>query len=123
VNPAVRPSDRKPGRVASSALGARLDFVLRPGWCLMQTRFLVLARPRCQARDTRFAGLAALRLPDARLDLALPPSLMPCRGAYHRADASQAGVPVRQARRWPSARAIQRHNTHYGAARKDHTDP
>jgi hypothetical protein len=44
--------------------------------------------------------------------------------AYIRAAASQAGVPARQARQdLAQRRAAQRHNTHYRAVRKDHTDP
>jgi hypothetical protein len=44
--------------------------------------------------------------------------------AYIRAAASQAGVPVRKAcQDLARVGAAQCHNTHYGAARKDHTDP
>jgi hypothetical protein len=44
--------------------------------------------------------------------------------AYIRAAASQAGVTLRQAcQELARAGDTQRHNTHYGAARKDHTDP
>ena len=40
-----------------------------------------------------------------------------------RAAANQAGVPVRQARQdLAQRRGARRHNTHYGAAPKDHTD-
>jgi hypothetical protein len=43
--------------------------------------------------------------------------------AYIRAAASQAGVPVRQAcQDLAQRRGARRHNTHYGAAPKDHTD-
>lgn len=62
-----------PGRLearARSRLGlrARFDVVLRPGWCLMQSRFLVFGMAAVpEAGGTRFAGLGALRLPGARL--------------------------------------------------------
>ncbi len=49
-------------------LRARFDVVLRPGWCLMQSRFLVFGMAAVPEADgTRFAGLAALRIPGARL--------------------------------------------------------
>lgn len=55
---------------AQSRLGlrARFDVVLRPGWCLMQSRFLIFGMAAVPEADgTRFAGLAALRVPGARL--------------------------------------------------------
>jgi hypothetical protein len=49
-------------------LRARFDVVLRPGWCLMQSRFLVFGMAAVPEKGgTRFAGLAALRLPGARM--------------------------------------------------------
>jgi hypothetical protein len=54
---------------------ARFDVVLRPGWCVMQSRFLVggmAAAP--EAGGTRFAFLGGLRLPGIRL---LDPLLRP----------------------------------------------
>jgi hypothetical protein len=55
---------------ASGRLGqrARFDVVLRPGWCMMQSRFLIggmAAVP--EAGGTRFAFLGGLRLPGIRL--------------------------------------------------------
>jgi hypothetical protein len=47
---------------------ARFDVVLRPGWCVMQSRFLtggMAATPEGQA--TRFAFLGGFRLPGIRL--------------------------------------------------------
>lgn len=55
---------------ARSRLGmrARFNVVLRPGWCLMQSRFLIFGMAAVpEEGGTRFAGLAALRLPGARL--------------------------------------------------------
>jgi hypothetical protein len=55
---------------ARSRLGmrARFDVVLRPGWCLMQSRFLVFGMAAVPEADgTRFAGLGGLRFPGARL--------------------------------------------------------
>ena len=62
---------------ASGRLGqhARFDVVLRPGWCVMQSRFLIggmAAVP--EAGGTRFAFLGGLRLPGMRL---LGPVLRP----------------------------------------------
>ena len=54
---------------------ARFDIVLRPGWCVMQSRFLIggmAAVP--EAGGTRFAFLGGLRLPGMRL---LAPVLHP----------------------------------------------
>jgi hypothetical protein len=55
---------------ARSRLGLRASFdvVLRPGWCQMQSRFLVFGMAAVpEANGTRFAGLGGLRLPGARL--------------------------------------------------------
>lgn len=42
--------------------------VLRPGWCLMQSRFLIFGMAAVpEGGGTRFAGLGALRVPGARL--------------------------------------------------------
>ena len=62
---------------ASGRLGqrARFDIVLRPGWCVMQSRFIIggmAAVP--EAGGTRFAFLGGLRLPGMRL---LAPVLRP----------------------------------------------
>jgi len=54
---------------------ARFDVVLRPGWCVMQSRFIIggmAAAPDGQA--TRFAFLGGLRMPGVRL---LDPLLRP----------------------------------------------
>lgn len=51
-----------------TGLRARFEIVLEPGWCLMQSRFLVAGMAAVPEGDgTRFAGLGALRLPGARL--------------------------------------------------------
>jgi hypothetical protein len=62
---------------ARGRLGQRASFdvVLRPGWCVMQSRFLIggmAAVP--EAGGTRFAFLGGLRLPGTRL---LGPVLRP----------------------------------------------
>ncbi|WP_242910762.1 hypothetical protein [Actinomadura terrae] len=50
-----------------SGLRARFDMVLRPGWCLMQSRFLVFGMGVvAEGEGTRFAYMAALRVPGAR---------------------------------------------------------
>jgi len=58
---------------------ARFDVVLRPGWCVMQSRFIIggmAAAPEGQA--TRFAFLGGLRLPGIRpLDPLLRPATQP----------------------------------------------
>ena len=58
---------------------ARFDVVLRPGWCVMQSRFLIggmAAVP--EAGGTRFAFLGGLRLPGMRLiDPVLRPAVRP----------------------------------------------
>ncbi|MFC9293064.1 hypothetical protein ACFTWH_01100 [Streptomyces sp. NPDC057011] len=69
---------------ARSPLGmrARFDISLKPGWCLMQSRFVLgglAAVP--EGEGTRFAFFGALRVPGVRLvDRALQPLLDP-RGA------------------------------------------
>ncbi|WP_329382780.1 hypothetical protein OG625_20130 [Streptomyces sp. NBC_01351] len=66
---------------ARSPLGmrARFDVVLRPGWCLMQSRFVLggmAAVP--EGEGTRFAFFGGLRLPGVRFaDGALRPLLAP----------------------------------------------
>ena len=58
---------------------ARFDVVLRPGWCVMQSRFLIggmAAVP--EAGGTRFAFLGGLRLPGIRLlDPVIRPAAQP----------------------------------------------
>lgn len=64
------PDDDRLQARARSRLGlrARFDVVLRPGWCLMQSRFLIFGMAAIPEADgTRFAGLAALRIPGAGL--------------------------------------------------------
>jgi hypothetical protein len=47
---------------------ARFDAVLRPGWCLMRSRFVLGAMAAVpEAGGTRFASLGGFRLPGARL--------------------------------------------------------
>jgi len=47
---------------------ARFDVVLRPGWCLMRSRFVLGAMAAVpEAAGTRFAALGGFRLPGARL--------------------------------------------------------
>jgi hypothetical protein len=47
---------------------ARFDVVLRPGWCLMRSRFVLGAMAAVpQGGETRFAALGGFRLPGARL--------------------------------------------------------
>jgi hypothetical protein len=51
-------------------LRARFTIVLRPGWCLMQSRFLLggmAATPTPDGDATRFAFLGKLRLPGLRI--------------------------------------------------------
>jgi hypothetical protein len=55
---------------AVGLLGNRgvFDVMLRPGWCLMQSRFVIggmAAVP--EGRGTRFAGCGGLRIPGSRL--------------------------------------------------------
>jgi hypothetical protein len=61
--------DRLQARARSRlGLRARFDVVLRPGWCLMQSRFLIFGMAAVpEPGGTRFAGLGALRIPGARL--------------------------------------------------------
>jgi hypothetical protein len=62
-------ADRLQARARSRlGLRARFDVVLRPGWCLMQSRFLIFGMAAVpEAAGTRFAGLGGLRFPGARL--------------------------------------------------------
>ena len=54
---------------------ARFDVVLRPGWCVMQSRFLIGGMAAVPEGDvTRFAFLGGVRLPGMRL---LDPVLRP----------------------------------------------
>jgi hypothetical protein len=56
--------------LASGTLGqrARFDVVLRPGWCLMRSRFVLGAMAAVPEADgTRFASLGGFRLPGMRL--------------------------------------------------------
>jgi hypothetical protein len=65
-----------------SGLRAPFDMVLRPGWCLMQSRLLVFGMAAVPDGDaTRFAYLAGLRLPGKRL---LGPLLAPIQGRLAR---------------------------------------
>ncbi len=58
-----------------SGLRARFDVVLRPGWCLMQSHFVIGAMAASPSGDhTRLAMLGALRLPGSRM---LAPILRP----------------------------------------------
>lgn len=58
-----------------SGLRAPFDMVLRPGWCLMRSRFLVFGMAAVPAGDhTRFGYLAGLRIPGKRF---LAPLLAP----------------------------------------------
>ena len=51
-----------------SGLRAAFDLVLRPGWCLMQSRFLVFGMAAVPDGDvTRFAYMAGFRLPGMRV--------------------------------------------------------
>jgi len=65
--------------VGHSRLRARFDVELRPGWCLMRSRFLLggmAAHP--EGEGTRFAFLGAFRLPVGRLvGAALKPATGP----------------------------------------------
>jgi hypothetical protein len=56
--------------LATGTLGqrARFDVVLRPGWCLMRSRFVLGAMAAVPEGDgTRFAALGGFRLAGARL--------------------------------------------------------
>ena len=62
---AERMTARARGRLGQRA---SFDVVLRPGWCVMQSRFLIggmAAAPK--GESTRFAFLGGLRLPGIRL--------------------------------------------------------
>jgi hypothetical protein len=51
-----------------AGLRARFDIVLRPGWCVMRSRFLLGAMAAVAEGDrTRFAFLAGAQLPGQRL--------------------------------------------------------
>lgn len=70
---------------------ARFDVVLRPGWCVMQSRFLIGGMAATPEGDsTRFAFLGGLRLPGIRLldwvlrPAAQPLALRPIRRLEHR---------------------------------------
>jgi hypothetical protein len=70
---------------------ARFDVVLRPGWCVMQSRFLIGGMAAVPEADgTRFAFLGGLRLPGMRLldpvlcPAARPLALRPIRRLEHR---------------------------------------
>jgi hypothetical protein len=58
---------------------ARFDVVLRPGWCVMQSRFLIGGMAAVPEADgTRFACFGGLRLPGMRLlDPVLRPAARP----------------------------------------------
>jgi hypothetical protein len=70
----TRAGDGRLELLATGTLGqrARFDVVLRPGWCLMRSRFVVGAMAAVQeAEGTRFASLGGFRLPGARLAVPL----------------------------------------------------
>jgi hypothetical protein len=78
---------------ANGRLGqrARFDIVLRPGWCVMQSRFLIGGMAAVPETDgTRFAFLGGLRLPGMRLlapvlhPAVQPLALRPIRRLEHR---------------------------------------
>lgn len=59
--------DRLTAVVHGYGLRARMDAVLQPRWCVMQSRFLVVAMAVDAAPEgARFARLQALRVPAAR---------------------------------------------------------
>jgi hypothetical protein len=59
-----------------SGLRAPFEMILRPGWCLMQSRFLVFGMAAVPAGDhTRFGYLAGLRLPGRWIVSPLPAPL------------------------------------------------
>lgn len=61
-------------------LRAQFDIVLRPGWCVMQSRFLLGGMAAVRVGDrTRFAFLGGFRFPGVRL---LRPALTPVGRAY-----------------------------------------
>jgi hypothetical protein len=60
-----------------SGLRAPFEMILRPGWCLMQSRWLVFGMAAVPAGDhTRFGYLAGVRLPGKRF---IDPLLTPAR--------------------------------------------
>jgi hypothetical protein len=66
-----------------SGLRAPFDMILRPGWCLMQSRWLVFGMAAVPEGDqTRFGYLAGLRLPGKRI---LRPVLAPAQRVLGRA--------------------------------------
>ena len=83
-------------RITANARGrvgqhAKFDVVLRPGWCVMQSRFLIGGMAATPEGDsTRFAFLGGIRLPGIRLlDWVLRPvaerlALRPIRRLEHR---------------------------------------
>jgi hypothetical protein len=80
------PSERASAMIRGhSGLRARFDVIVRPGWCLMQSRLIVAGLAATPAENgTRFALLGALRIPSARtLDPLLAAVLQPlgARGA------------------------------------------
>ncbi len=73
-----------------SGLRAPFDMVLRPGWCLMRSRFLVFGMAAVPEGDqTGFGYLAGLRLPGKRLagPLLAPLHRRLARGVLHRFEA------------------------------------
>ncbi len=55
-----------------SGLRARFDAVLRPGWCFMQSRFLIIGMAAAPAPGgTAYATMAAVRVPGSRAISAL----------------------------------------------------
>ncbi|GIH15834.1 SRPBCC family protein [Rugosimonospora africana] len=66
-----------------SGLRAPFEMVLRPGWCLMRSRFLVFGMAAVPAGDhTRFGYLAGLRVPGKRV---IAPLLAPAQRRLARA--------------------------------------
>lgn len=72
---------------------ARFDVVLRPGWCLMRSRFVLgaMAAAPDPAGGTRFASLGGFRLPGIRLARPLARPLLTLAG--DRAMRTFAGHP------------------------------
>ncbi len=83
VSPAVG-TDRLVARVLGhSGLRARFDVVLQPGWCLMQSRFLLGGMAACEEDGaTRFALLSGIRGPLRPLSPIVRPVIawLGCRG-------------------------------------------